>query len=201
MGPPGEPLPDLVRSFVAAIDAKDGYTSGHSVRVARYAVRLAIQMGCCGPILHTLFSAGLLHDLGKIGIDHRVLRKTGRLTDDEIEHIKQHPEIGCRILVALPSLQEVRPAVLYHHEKWDGSGYPHQLQGEAIPWMARVLAVADAYDAMTSDRPYRKGMAACRADQILRGDAGSHWDPAVVRAFFEAKPDMERIRRNQQAAW
>jgi len=147
-------------------------------------VRLAKELGCDAKLLHTIYMAGLLHDIGKIGIDDAVLRKPGKLTEAEFDHIKQHPELGYRILADLHQLADVLPAVLHHHEQWDGKGYPFKLAGEQIPFIARILAVADAYDAMNSDRPYRRGMpvdrvevvrplTACRADELRRDHADS----------------------------
>jgi response regulator RpfG family c-di-GMP phosphodiesterase len=178
-------LANVVRALVSAIDAKDPYTSGHSDRVARFAVRLALELRCDAKLVNTIYMAGLLHDVGKIGIDDHVLRK--------FEHIKLHPELGCRILSDLTQLSDVLPAVLHHHERWDGGGYPHGIAGEAIPRIARIMAVADAYDAMTSDRPYRTGMPDTKVDSIFRAGSGSHWDPEVVEAYFAAKTDILEI--------
>jgi HD-GYP domain-containing protein (c-di-GMP phosphodiesterase class II) len=189
----------VVRALASAIDAKDPYTSGHSDRVARFAVRLSLEMRCEPKFTNTIYMAGLLHDVGKIGIDDSVLRKPGRLTDAEFEHIKLHPELGYRILADLKQLSDVLPAVLHHHERWDGQGYPHGLSAENIPTMARIMAVADAYDAMTSDRPYRAGMSEEKVDAIFREGSGSHWDPAVVRAYFRAKQDILEIAHRERS--
>lgn len=183
-------LASTVRALVSAIEAKDAYTGGHSVRVARLAVRIALEMRCNASFVHAIFLAGLLHDIGKIGIDDSILRNTGRLTDQEFEQIKRHPELGYRILAALQPLAEALPAVLHHHERWDGRGYPLGLSGHDIPLMARILAVADAYDAMTSDRPYRAGMSDERVDEIFREGAGKHWDSEVVNAFFRVQEEL-----------
>ena len=184
---------NVVRALVSAIDAKDPYTSGHSNRVSRIAVRIALEMRCSPKVVNTISMAGLLHDIGKIGINDSVLRKAGRLTEDEFEHIKLHPEMGYRILADLKPLSEVLPAVLHHHEQWDGGGYPHGLKAEESPLIARIMAVADAYDAMTSDRPYRRGMCDEKVDQIFRDGAGGQWDSEVVKAFFDAKDDIVAI--------
>lgn len=189
----------VVRALTSAIDAKDPYTCGHSDRVARLAVRLAQEMGLDSETLNLLYMAGLLHDVGKIGIDDSVLRKPGRLTDEEYEHIKLHPELGCNILSGLKQLEAVLPVVLHHHEQWDGKGYPHKLAGQTIPKLARITAVADAYDAMSSDRPYRKGMPADRVDQIFREGSGTQWDPEVIEAFFSAREDINSIMREERA--
>lgn len=183
----------VVRAMSSAIDAKDPYTRGHSDRVARVSVRLAQEMGCDEETQRTLYLGGLLHDIGKIGIDDGVLRKPGKLTDAEYEHIKTHAEIGYRILRGLRKMGHVLPIVLHHHEGWDGKGYPYGLSGTNIPYLARIVAVADAYDAMSSDRPYRKGMEDEKLDAIFRGGAGKQWDPDVVAAFFAARDDIRAI--------
>jgi putative nucleotidyltransferase with HDIG domain len=192
-------LASVVRAMTSAIDAKDPYTCGHSDRVARISVRLAKELGCDAETLHTLYMAGLLHDIGKIGIDDAVLRKPGKLTPEEFDHIKEHPALGYRILADIQQLAKVLPAVLHHHEQWDGKGYPHKLAEEDIPRIARIVAVADAYDAMTSDRPYRKGIEQERVDQIFRDGAGKQWDPEVVAAYFSARPDVTEICAKERA--
>jgi len=183
----------VVRAMSSAIDAKDPYTRGHSDRVARVSARLAKQLRCDDETIRTIYLAGLLHDIGKIGIDDGVLRKPGKLTDAEYEHIKTHSEIGYRILRGLRKLGHVLPVVLHHHESWDGKGYPFGLNGTNIPFLARIVAVADAYDAMSSDRPYRKGMDDDKLDSIFRAGAGKQWDPDVVEAFFAARDDIRAI--------
>ena len=191
-------LRGVVRALTSAIDAKDPYTCGHSDRVARVAVRLAEELGCDRETLNTIYLSGLLHDIGKIGIDDNVLRKPGKLTEVEYEHIKLHSEIGYRILKDLRQLDDVLPVVLHHHEQWDGRGYPHKLAGEDIPLMARIVAVADAFDAMGSDRPYRQGMPEARLDQVLLDGAGKQWDPDVVDAFFRARDEIRSIFRSDR---
>ncbi|MEX0714889.1 MAG: HD domain-containing phosphohydrolase [Pirellulales bacterium] len=188
-----ELLTGLVRAMTSAIDAKDPYTRGHSDRVARVAVRLAQDLGCDAETLKTLYFSGLLHDIGKIGINDEVLRKPGKLTDAEFEHIKTHVEIGYRILVDVRKLAHMLPVVLHHHESYDGRGYPYGLAGENIPYLARIVAVADAYDAMASDRPYRAGMEDFKLDAIIRAGAGQQWDPRVVEAFFRVRDDIRAI--------
>lgn len=193
-----ELLAGIVRALTSAIDAKDPYTCGHSDRVARVAVRLAEELGCDAKTLNTLYLAGLLHDIGKIGIDDSVLRKAGKLSDQEYEHIKGHVTIGHHILNDLAKLENVLPVVLHHHESWDGGGYPHHLASQRIPLSARIVAVADSFDAMSSDRPYRKGMPDERVDEILRGGAGQQWDPEVVAAFFRVRDDLRRLSRGEE---
>jgi len=191
-------LAGVVRALTSAIDAKDPYTCGHSDRVARVAVRIAAEMGLGQDELNTIYLSGLLHDIGKIGIDDTVLRKPGKLTAEEYEHIKKHAEIGYRILLDLKQIDEVLPVVLHHHEQWDGGGYPHGLAGEAIPLLARIVAVADAFDAMGSDRPYRKGMPEEKLDEIMRGGAGQQWDARVVEAYFSARDDVRQISSRER---
>jgi putative nucleotidyltransferase with HDIG domain len=194
-----ELLAAIVRSLTSAIDAKDSYTCGHSDRVARVAVRLAEELKCDPKTVETLYLAGQLHDIGKIGIDDNVLQKAGRLSEEEYEHIKKHVEIGHHILHDLERLEEVLPVVLHHHESWNGCGYPNRLDSDQIPLAARILAVADAFDAMSSDRPYRKSMPEDNVDRILRAGAGQQWDPQVIDAYFRVRDDIRRICQEEQA--
>jgi HD-GYP domain-containing protein (c-di-GMP phosphodiesterase class II) len=150
-------------------------------------------MGLPDEELKTIHLSGLLHDIGKIGVDDQVLRKPGALTDEEFEQIKKHPMIGYNILSGLKNLAHVLPGVRNHHENFDGSGYPDKLAGEDIPLLARVLAVADAYDAMSSDRPYRKGMPAEKIDDIFRRGADRQWDARVLDAFFRCRDDVRLL--------
>jgi HD-GYP domain-containing protein (c-di-GMP phosphodiesterase class II) len=160
-------------------------------------VRLAEELGCTAKQVETIYLSGLLHDVGKIGIDDTVLRKPDKLTEAEYEHIKTHAEIGHRILIDIKQLDDVLPVVLHHHEQWDGGGYPRGLSGEAIPQLARIVAVADSFDAMGSDRPYRPGMSDEKLDSIMRSGAGKQWDAAVVAAFFRARNEIREISRAQ----
>jgi HD-GYP domain-containing protein (c-di-GMP phosphodiesterase class II) len=162
------------------------------------AVRLAEELGLPPDERRRIHLAGLLHDIGKIGIKDEVLRKPGKLTPEEYEHIKLHPALGYEILKGLKKIQHVLPAVLHHHESWDGQGYPHGLAGEAIPLIARIIAVADAFDAMGSDRPYRKGMQDSVLDKILREGAGKQWDVRIVDAFFRARDDIRTISKRER---
>jgi hypothetical protein len=188
----------VVRALTSAIDAKDPYTCGHSDRVARLSVCLARQLGCTTEELNTIYLSGLLHDIGKIGIDDNVLRKPGPLTHAELEHIKTHPELGCRILDGVKQLDKVLPVVRHHHEAWNGAGYPDGLEGEQTPFLARVVAVADSIDAMSSDRPYRKGMTDEKLDSILRDGAGKQWDAQVIDAVFQVRDDLRRIGKEER---
>jgi len=161
---------------------------------------LAQELGCDASSLETMYLSGLLHDIGKIGIDDSVLRKPDKLTDEEYEQIKRHVRIGHRILQDLRKLDDVVPVVLYHHESWDGNGYPLHLTEQDIPRSARIVAVADAFDAMGSDRPYRKGMPDEKIDAIFRAGAGKQWDPEVVDAFFRVRDQIRDIMRSEHQA-
>jgi diguanylate cyclase (GGDEF)-like protein/putative nucleotidyltransferase with HDIG domain len=172
-----------IKSLALAIDAKDQYTHQHILRVQRYAVAIAIEMGLTGGDLEAVNTGALLHDIGKLGVPEYVLLKPGRLTEDEFAKIKKHPEIGAAILDPVEFPWPVLPIVKYHHEKWDGSGYPEGLKGEDIPLNARIMAVADVYDALTSTRSYRNAWTHDRAFQVICKDAGTHFDPVVVDAF------------------
>ena len=189
----------VVHALTSAIDAKDPYTCGHSDRVARVSVRLAQEMGLDEEQLNTLYMAGLLHDIGKIGIDDNVLRKPGRLTPAEYEHIKLHPTLGYNILCNLKPLEEALPVVRHHHEQWNGKGYPSGLQGRETPLLARIVSVADAFDAMSSDRPYRKGMPAEKVGAIFEQGSGIQWDSEVIDAFFAARDDIHAIATEERA--
>ncbi len=187
-------LISTVRSLVTALDAKDAYTRGHSERVALFSQRIAEQMNYDAAAAERIYLSGLLHDVGKIGVSDATLRKPGKLTPEEFAEIKRHPDEGWAILRNLDQLNYVLPAVLHHHESVRGGGYPDGLAGDQIPLDARIMAVADAYDAMTSDRAYRCGMPHDTAIEILRDGAGSQWDANVVDAFMAAIDDIISIR-------
>jgi HD-GYP domain-containing protein (c-di-GMP phosphodiesterase class II) len=183
----------LVRCLTSAIDAKDPYTWGHSERVARMAVRLGQQMGMPQPAQSDIYLAGLLHDIGKIGIRDSVLQKPGRLTPEEFAHIQEHPVIGDRLVSNVTALTHLRPGVRNHHERWDGRGYPDGLSGDSIPLQARILAVADACDAMMATRPYRPALPPERIDAVMREGAGSQWDPHLIEHFMACRNELYRI--------
>lgn len=168
-----------------SLEARDEYTRGHSERVACLAFELAGIMGLSKLARYEIFLAGLLHDIGKIGVPDAVLLKQSGLDEKELAVIRQHPEIGYRIVESNICLHYVLPGVLHHHERWDGHGYPHGISGETIPLMARVLSVVDAFDAMTSSRPYRQGIPVPMAFERISEGAGSHWDEAVVSSFLD----------------
>jgi HD-GYP domain-containing protein (c-di-GMP phosphodiesterase class II) len=185
----------VIRGLTAAIDAKDPYTSGHSERVARIAARLGEELGMSPAQRSDLYLTGLLHDVGKIGIDDQVLKKNGPLTPDEFRQIQSHVEIGVTILKDLKKLSHILPGVKHHHESLNGTGYPDRLAGDDIPFEARILAVADAYDAMSSNRPYRKRLSLAQIDRILQEGRNTQWDPDVVDALFACRSDVEAIRQ------
>ncbi len=176
-----------MKSLVTALEARDEYTKGHTARVSAMALRLGRFMGLAEDALRDLEIAANLHDIGKIGVRDAVLLKPGSLTDEEYAKIQEHAVIGAEILRPIASLRNVVPLIMYHHERWDGEGYPTCLKGEDIPLGARIIAVADAYDAMTSDRPYRGGMAPSRALEIIAKEMGKQFCPRCARAFLEMK--------------
>jgi len=174
---------EFVSSLASALDARDPYTAGHSLRVSEYACAIARAMNVPSAEQEIIRVGALLHDIGKIGISDVVLQKPGRLTPEEEALIRQHPVIGRKILECVQGFDAYLPVVELHHENWDGGGYPRGLKGEETPRTARIVKVADAYDAMTSDRPYRRGMQHDEAVRILEQNAGTQLDAAAVRAF------------------
>lgn len=175
-----------VEVLATAIDAKDPYTHGHSRRVTLYSVAIGEELGFEKKALEDLRYAGLLHDVGKIGIKDSIIGKPERLTDEEYTMIKRHPEIGADILRPVDFLADKIPGVLHHHEYYDGRGYPAHLTGENIPLIGRIICVADAFDAMTSDRPYRKGLSVSVAVNELKKFSGKQFDPVCVEAFLRS---------------
>ncbi len=175
-----------VRALVNAVDSKDSYTASHSWLVADYAVMTAETLGLTGDIIEDLRMAAYLHDLGKIGIPDEVLRKPAALTLAEGRQMRKHPTIAAHILEEVPFSPRLKLAVKHNHERWDGLGYPDGLEGEEIPIEARIIAVTDAYEAMTSDRPYRPTIGHAAAVAELRRHAGTQFDPRVVEAFVHA---------------
>ena len=173
----------FVGSLAQALDARDAYTAGHSRRVSEYSCAIAKAMNLPEPDVETIRVGALLHDLGKIGISDLVLQKPGRLTPEEDQLIRQHPVIGRRILENVQGLESYLGIVELHHENWDGTGYPRGLKAEETPLYARIVKVADAYDAMTSDRPYRRGMSHAEALAVLKSVSGSQMDASVVEVF------------------
>ncbi len=174
-----------VRTLSSAIDAKSAWTKGHSDRVTEYALKIATELGWNREELKVLELLGLLHDIGKLGTYEVILDKPGKLTDEELNIIRQHPVKGAEILSHIKQLKDIIPALLHHHEFYDGTGYPDGLKGEDIPLMARILAVADTADAMGADRPYRKGMPMEKIIEELKRCSGTQFDPEVVEAFLK----------------
>jgi len=191
-----ELLVGLTRALTSAIDAKDSYTYGHSERVARVAVELANQVGLQEHEQSDIYLVGLLHDIGKIGISDDVLTKRGPLTAEEYLQVQQHPVIGHRILAGLHPIAHLLPGVLYHHERFDGGGYPQGLRGNAIPLLARIMAVADSFDAMNTSRPYRAAMPPQRIDELLSEGSGAQWDPMVINAYHRCRDRLHAIRQH-----
>ena len=188
-------LLDVVRSLVSAIDAKDPHTLGHSVRVAMFASLVAEGMELSEQERDEVYLSGLLHDVGKIGVPEAIFHQAGSLSDADMELVKQHPDHGWKILHRLEDLQHILPGVVHHHERYDGNGYPDQISGDEIPLAARILAAADAYDALTSERPYRKRKSHAEAMQILQKGAGHQWDPVVVETMRSVSERFKRISR------
>jgi putative nucleotidyltransferase with HDIG domain len=185
-------------ALMSALDARDRETEGHSIRVSRLACLLGEAMGLNGHQLKALERGALLHDIGKIGISDTILHKPGKLTDDEWRLMRIHPDIGARIVEGIPFLQDTLPVIRYHHERWDGSGYPVGLRDKDIPIQARIFAVADVFDALTSKRTYREKSTAEEALQYLREQAGVLFDPAIVEALAKI-PYAEFTEGEKQA--
>lgn len=176
----------VVFTLAEALEAKDVYTRGHSERVAKYSVILARELGIEGDELKDMRRGALLHDVGKVGVKDTILNKQERLTAEEMNHIKAHPQRGYEICKNLKSFKRILPIIRNHHERWDGQGHPDQLKGEEIPVMARVCSITDTFDAMTSNRAYRKGMSPMQAADILEREINSgQWDPDMLRVFIK----------------
>jgi ribonuclease P protein subunit RPR2 len=184
-----------VRALADAVEARDAYTGKHAERVAAYGLELARAHGMPSADEPQIEFGFLLHDVGKVAISDAILHKPGSLTSREREEMRRHPVIGEQIVRKIDFLAGARQVVRSHHERWDGGGYPDGLAGERIPLPARVFAVADAFDALTSDRPYRTASSFDEARSVIARSAGSHFDPDVVRTFAELPDDrLERIR-------
>jgi HD-GYP domain-containing protein (c-di-GMP phosphodiesterase class II) len=172
------------------VDLRDPYTGGHSRRVAHYCAGIFRQLALVGPEVDLIIAAARVHDIGKIGVPDHILNKPGLLTPEERAIMETHPDRGADLLLRYPDFARGVEIVRHHHESWNGKGYPSKLAGYAIPFGARVIAVADSYDAMTSDRPYRCGMTPARAAQILRERRGEQWDATIVDAFLHSIADQ-----------
>lgn len=176
-------LHDVIDTIITTLDARDPYTYAHSLRVAGVSEILAGVMGFSPERIERVHNAAHLHDIGKIGVSDVVLKKPGRLTREEMIEMQAHPKIGYNILTRTALFRDVADIVLYHHERYDGLGYPECLKGTAIPVESRIIAVADTFDAMTSDRPYRKGLSAVEARREINAHVGNQFCPDVVSAF------------------
>jgi putative nucleotidyltransferase with HDIG domain len=172
-----------------AIEARDPYSSGHAVRVSVMAEVVAARLGWDETDIDILRMGAALHDVGKLAVPEQILRKPGPLDEDELAAMRRHPEEGARMVARHRSLQLVVPAVLYHHERWDGGGYPAGIESVGIPAEARVLAIVDAFDAMTTDRPYRRALPQTRAVAELERCAGTQFDPEMARVLVEVWAD------------
>jgi HD-GYP domain-containing protein (c-di-GMP phosphodiesterase class II) len=175
-----------IKALANAIEAKDPYTRGHSERIRDFSVSIAIELGVTGADLKNIEIAALLHDTGKIGVPEAVLRKQGKLSEEEFGEMKKHPVIGAEMLVSIKQLHEAIPGIRHHQEYYNGRGYPDGLKGEAIPFFARIIAVADTFDAMTSDRPYRAALSDDQALGELKKCSGEQFDPECVKGFERA---------------
>ena len=195
---------EALASLVEVVELRDPYTAGHSRRVAQTARALALRLGLTAEEADEVETAGRVHDIGKVALDPAILSKTSALTNDEWHQMRQHPVFGANVVERFAAYQHGTALVRHHHEAFDGSGYPSGLAGEAIPLGARILAVADTFDALTSDRPYRTGMALAKARAILTDGAGTQWDPRVVQALLdqldESPGTIPILNRDEQSA-
>jgi putative nucleotidyltransferase with HDIG domain len=180
------PLIHTLEIMLRAMEARDPYMCGHALRVSQYSVALAAALGQKPRRLEEFRIGGLLHDIGKIGVLDSILQKAGALSANERHHVEKHPEVGAAIVENTPFMRPILPFILFHHERWDGKGYPAKLQGHEIPLKARVCAIADALDAMTSSRPHRAALTLDRALSQLSEGRGTQFDPQCVDALFAA---------------
>ncbi len=189
-----------IEALAASVEARDPYTHGHTQRVEEYAVIMARALECSEDEISAIRRASVLHDIGKIGVEDLILRKQGRLDPDEELRMQRHPLIGVDMLHGIEFLEPVLPLVRHHHERWDGNGYPDQLRADEIPLGARILAVADALDAMTSDRPYRAAQTFEYAKGEILKASGSHFDPEVVTVFIQSQRAIEDLLRQSASS-
>jgi putative two-component system response regulator len=193
----------IVFALARAVEAKDSYTEAHTARVAAAALALGKAIGLPDDELDHLYRGAMLHDIGKIGVPDGILLKPGSLTAEELERIQQHPAIGEDIARPLRSAHALLTIIRHHHERFDGTGYPDGLKGEDIPLLARIVAIADAFDAMTTNRPYRGARAEAEALDILEREAGRQWDPALVLTFLsdvvaDLRRDLDAVRESER---
>jgi len=186
---------DTVKSLSQAVEAKDPYTNGHSRRVGEYACKLAERLGLSPKKVENLKIAAILHDIGKIGIDESILNKPGRLTEEEFEKIKQHPEIGVKIIKDIDFLKDASEIILSHHERYDGTGYPEGRKHKDIILEAQILSIADVFDALTSERPYRNAMTVEEALDIIEKGKGIQFDSKLADAFIKMVKDDKEMKK------
>jgi putative nucleotidyltransferase with HDIG domain len=186
-----------LQALVTALDFRDNETQGHSTRVVEYAELVARRMGVGGPELTWIRRGAILHDVGKIGVPDAILKKPGKLDPEEVNEMRKHPEMGYRMLERIAFLRPALDIVLYHQERWDGSGYPYRLRGEQIPLGARIFAVVDTFDAMTSDRPYRAALPIQDAREEVRRFSGIQFDPRVADVFLAIEDQVWREIRER----
>ena len=190
---------ESIQTLRYTVEAKDTYTRGHSDRVSAFSVLIGQKLGLSQEDLRRLEIGGLFHDIGKIGVPDAILQKPGKLSDDEYSEIKNHPTIGAHILSTASIFQDILPIVKYHHERYDGRGYPEQLSGENIPYLARITAVADTFDAMTSKRSYRDSLPLDIVISEFEKCSGSQFDPAIANTFIDIlKNDYDKIKEIQE---
>lgn len=185
-----------IQALLKALEARDPSTRGHSERVRAWSIRIARNLGLPDSTVDLIGEAACLHDVGKIGIRDAILTKKGPLSSEEWQVVRKHPLISVAILKPIKTLRSTLPIIGGHHERWDGKGYPDRLRGEAIPLGARIVAVADAYDALITDRPYRSGFKRPEAQKILREGASTQWDERVVAAFIAVQKGVKSSRSN-----
>ena len=187
---------ETIQVIRQAVEAKDPYTRGHSDRVAEYSVLIAKKLGLSEKDIDTIRIGGLFHDIGKIGVPDVILRKTEKLTNEEFNEIKKHPSTGASILAQASIFQNIVPIVKHHHERYDGNGYPEKLSGENIPFFARIAAVADTFDAMTSRRTYRDALDLDIVKEEIRKCKGSQFDPQIADIFLDIiENDYDKIQQ------
>jgi putative nucleotidyltransferase with HDIG domain len=190
---------NTVETLVRTIQAKDQYTSGHSTRVSRYALLVAEKLALSTKDKHQLYLAAMLHDIGKIGVPDDLLQRPGRLSDDEMERVRNHVQLGASMIEMLGEMHPIVPLIRHHHESWDGTGYPDGLKGEEIPLVSRIIAVADTYDAMTSDRPYRKRRSHQIAIDEIKRTSGTKLDPRVAEVFLQVLREISPVHSDETA--
>jgi len=191
---------NLVKSLISIVEAKHKYTRGHSERVNKISCFLGRQLGLRKHAREVLHWASLFHDIGKISVPDAILNKPGRLTEDEFDAVKQHPVVGYNVLSHIEQLREALPGIRHHHERMDGSGYPDGLRADEIPLAAKIIAVADVYDALTSSRSYRPAMSISEALDIMREGEQAHFDSRVLKMFLQKHDEIVRILDSCSAA-